>query len=223
MLVSACEIRQDAALGATRRRFFRSVAAIFGAAAVAETMLAQSSTGTSTGDVGVLNFALSLELLEANFYTQGLKQFSSVDFANGAFAANLGTTINGDVYAFLSLIRDHENNHVHQITNLITSMGGVPVAACNYFFTATSADQFIATAMTLENTGVSAYDGSVNLISSASVKTAAAQIATVEGRHAAYLNLLNGQSPFPAAFDSAQSQTQIQQAITPFVSSCPAT
>ena len=49
----------------------------------------------------------------------------------------------------------------------------------------------------LENTGVSAYDGAIAYIKAAKLQTAGATIATVEARHASYLNLINGDLPFP--------------------------
>ena len=55
----------------------------------------------------------------------------------------------------------------------------------------------------LENTGVSAYDGAIAHIQRAALLTAGATIATVGARHASYLNLLNGDVPFPRAFDEA--------------------
>jgi hypothetical protein len=54
-----------------------------------------------------------------------------------------------------------------------------------------------------------AYDGALPLIESPDLQRAGATIATVEARHASYLNLLNGDDPFPAAFDEAKSMEEI--------------
>ena len=59
------------------------------------------------------------------------------------------------------------------------------------------------TAQVLENTGVKAYDGAIAHIESAALLTAGATIATVEARHASYLNLINAMSRSPGAFDNA--------------------
>src|SRR6202011_5330032 len=80
-----------------------------------------------------------------------------------------------------------------------------------------SADSFIGVAMDLENTGVMAYDGAISLVQSASLRTTAA---TVEARHAAYLNQLNGVSPFPNAFDTPASASTILTAATTFLAGC---
>jgi rubrerythrin len=192
-------------------------AALFGAGPL---LIGSLSAQTTTSDVTLLNYALSLENLEAAFYTQGLTQFSSADFANSTFIQNFGNVIGGDVYAYLSLIRDHEEQHVRTLQSVITSLGGTPVKPCTYNFGYKTADQFISVAAILENTGVMAYDGALSQISSASLKTAAATIATVEARHASYLNLLNGVSPFPASFDTAATSTAILAAAAKYITAC---
>jgi len=75
----------------------------------------------------------------------------------------------------------------------------------------------------LENTGVMAYDGAIRYVDTGDFLQAGAQIATVEARHAAYLNLLNRTSPFPDAFDMGKLPSQIIAAVkaTGFIVSCP--
>jgi len=73
----------------------------------------------------------------------------------------------------------------------------------------------------LENTGQTAYDGVLNGITNSAYAQTAAQIATVEARHAAYLNTLTGASPFPNAFDPTNNVSTIVSAVTPFITSCP--
>ena len=163
---------------------------------------------------------MTLENLEAAFYTQGLAQFSSADFGNSTFIQNFGAVIGGDVYAYLSLIRDHEMQHVRTIQSLVTGLGGTPAGACTYSFGYKTADDFVTLAALLENTGVMAYDGAISQISSASLKTAAMTIATVEARHASYLNILTGAAPFPASFDTAASSAQILAAAGKYITAC---
>ena len=66
----------------------------------------------------------------------------------------------------------------------------------------TDADAFLATAAALENTGVSAYDGAGQFLADPELLTAAGSIVAVEARHASYLNLITGEVPFPAAFET---------------------
>jgi len=117
------------------------------------------------------------------------------------------------------VIRGHEETHVDTLTGVIVDLGGVPVeeAPCYNFVEAyRSVANFLATAQLLENTGVSAYDGAIALIDSPALQTAGATIATVEARHAAYLNDLNGDSPFPDAFDTPLSMAEVLAAAAPF-------
>jgi len=83
---------------------------------------------------------------------------------------------------------------------------------------------FLETAQLLENTGVMAYDGAIRYVDAGANLQAGAQIATVEARHAAYLNLINRDSPFPDAFDMGKKPSEIVAAVkaTGFIVSCPA-
>jgi rubrerythrin len=200
-----------------RREMFMRSAALFGAGTLLTSSLSAQSPPT---DVTLLNYALTLENLEAAFYTQGLAQFASADFGNSTFIQNFGAVIGGDVYAYLSLIRDHETQHVRTLQALITGLGGTPVKPCTYNFGYKTADGFVTLAALLENTGVMAYDGALSQIQSSSIKTAAATIATVEARHASYLNLLTGTSPFPASFDTAATSVAILAAAAPYITAC---
>ena len=203
-----------------------NAAIIAGAALVASTLNAQTTTVT---DLDVLQYALTLERLEANFYTEGLKRFTPSDFSGGTFSQNLGNpndlfggdNVTGDVYSYLLLIRDHEQTHVRTLIRTIQSLGGTPKPVCTYNFNYTGIDSFLATAKVLEDTGVSAYDGAVRLIKNPAILQAAATIATVEGRHASYLRLITGDSPFPNAFDPAKTMTEILAAAGAFITSCP--
>ena len=134
---------------------------------------------TAPSDVnGVLNFALTLEYLEAEFYTKGAPVHSS-----NAGAAGLTT------------IRNDENNHV---TLLKSVLGANAVAKPTFDFTAhgnfpdpfnaANYDVFLALAQAFEDTGVRAYKGQAGtLMSNKTVLTAALNIHSVEARHAAHI------------------------------------
>ena len=109
---------------------------------------------------------------------------------------------------------------------MIRSLGGRPVPAYNFNKTAfTSVEKFIAVAQFLENTGVKAHDGAIAHIERAKLLTAGATIATVEARHASYLNLINGDVPFPSAFDTPVAPRATCKAVQAenggFIVSCP--
>lgn len=213
----------------SRRDFFASAGAALATAGVVGSGVVgnlQAQT-TANGDIDILNFALRLERLEAAFYTQGLARFSATDFGNSALVKSIGG-LSGSVYSLFQNIQQHEMTHVAQISGVITQLGGTLVPPDCYSFSAYGTDfttfktveSFIAVAMVLENTGVMAYDGAIALITSPTIRTAAATIATVEARHASYLNLLNGQNPFPAAFDTPATAADILAAASKFIANC---
>jgi rubrerythrin len=160
------------------------------------------------GDIAVLNYALTLEHLEYAFYRDGLVTYANdADFPTG-------------VRARLVEIRDHEKAHVDALTQTIQGLGGKPVAEACYDFGYTTANQFLDVAQLLENTGVMAYDGAIASIKSGELQTTGATIATVEARHASYLNNVNGDDPFPDAFDTPKSQQEILAAAGGFIVAC---
>ena len=164
---------------------------------------AQEMTG-----MDVLNYALTLEHLEYSFYRDGIGLFT---FGNDSRGASIDTN--------LAAIRDHEMAHVDTLTQVITDLGGDPVAEATYDFGDAYTDPaaFLATAMALENTGVSAYDGAGQYIDDPDLLTAAGSIVAVEARHASYLNLLNGQVPFPDAFEKPLTQDEVLAIAGPFI------
>ncbi len=232
--------------GPTRRTLLRN-GALGGGALVAGGALFAAPTvavADTTSDLRVLNFALTLEHLEATFYTDGLQHFSRADFdrarhpgigrlldAFGFHFPGFGGGRRRHLYDYLKLIREHEQTHVDALTSVISSLGGTPVPRCKYNFETTaytSVKQFLSVAQALENTGVNAYDGAIHLLNGSTagsypkdLLTTGATIATVEARHASYLNLVNGDVPFPAAFDTPKLPSEICKIAGQFIVSCP--
>jgi rubrerythrin len=161
-----------------------------------------------TSDIDVLNYALTLEHLEYAFYRDGIGLFT---FGNDSRGQSIDTN--------LAAIRDHEGAHVETLTSVITDLGGEPVAEATYDFGDAYTDPmaFLATAAALENTGVSAYDGAGQFITDPELLTAAGSIVAVEARHASYLNLLNGELPFPAAFETPLTMDEVLEIAGPFL------
>ncbi|MEO5741655.1 MAG: ferritin-like domain-containing protein, partial [Vicinamibacterales bacterium] len=222
--------------GGTRRTFLRQ-AAVGGSMVVGAGALVGSAAAghlDTVEDVDVLNFALTLEYLEASFYVAALggAGTTGVPGSPGAFSegqitgskvfAGLGGRIRSTGYDYLTDIRDHEVTHVD---TLVGALGTAAVPACTFDFSSAlgSVEAFVATGQVLENTGVKAYDGAIRYVDTGDYLQAAAQIATVEARHAAYLNLLNRTPPIPDAFDTGLLPSQIVTAVlgTGFVVSCP--
>ena len=121
---------------------------------------------------------------------------------------------------YLTQISADEAAHVETLTSVITSLGGTPVAEGQYDVSSALVDAsaFLATAMALENTGVSAYTGAAQyLIDNDELLTAALTIHGVEARHAAYLNILNEENPFPDAFDKPLTPAEVVEIAGPFI------
>jgi hypothetical protein len=148
----------------------------------------------SSSVLSVLNFALTLEIIEATFYKTGLG------------ASGLVTDT-----AYITHIYNDENNHVNFLTSAISAAGGTPVTASEFKyvdFTAGGGSQagpfanvftnyqtFLAVAETFEDTGVRAYKGQApNLLGNQTYLTAALDIHSVEARHASAIRYLRATS-----------------------------
>lgn len=203
----------------SRRRFLTGSAALLGGGALAAALPGMASAHTTDNpptDIDVLNYALTLEHLEYAFYRDGLKRFSAESFRNADVFNGLGSYLRGTAYNRFQQIRNHEGAHVATLTSVIKSLGGKPVPESKYNFKTTaftSVAKFVSVAQFLENTGVKAYDGAIAHIEAAKLLTAGATIATVEARHASYLNLINKDNPFPSAFDTPVAPRTICKAI----------
>jgi hypothetical protein len=156
-------------------------------------------------DIDVLNYALTLEHLEAAFY------LLAGDYT-------LGTDAYGNsIDAWAAVAGEHEAAHVATLTQVITQLGGEPVMAADYDFGVRDAQGFLATAAVLENVGVAAYDGAGQYLADPGLLTAAGSIVAVEARHAAYFNLVTGESPFPAAFETPMTPDEVLAAAGGFI------
>ena len=165
-------------------------------------------------DLNTLNYALVLEQLESYFYATALSNFSAAAFTAAGF--------NSSVYAYFTTIASNEQIHVATLRAVISARGGTPVPNCTYTFPVVTIADLLRVAGLLENTGVSAYDGAANAITDTALQQVAATIATVEARHAAIINALNGASPFPGTNDTALTPAVVVAAASAF-QSCPFT
>lgn len=156
-----------------------------------ESTSGSSSTTTTTmsedmasqfgeGDLGIVNYALTLEFLEAGFYDAVIK--------TGLFK--------GDDLALIKVIGDHEHQHVDALTATAKKLG-TPADEPKAEFPLDSAEEVLMLAATVENLGASAYLGQAGAIEDPEILAAALAIHTVEARHAAVLNVLIGDSPTP--------------------------
>ncbi len=189
--------------GHTRASFFvRGGALVGGGLALGSLPIAFAGAagGLSKGDVKILNYALTLEYLEAAFYAEAVEKGK----------------LTGNAAGFAKLVGAHEAAHV---TALKGTLGSQAVKSPKFDFMGTTAsnDTFLKTAMTLEDTGVSAYQGQATNIQSPQVLTAAGAILAVEARHASWVRDLIGHggdpSPAPEAFSKPMSMSAVLGAV----------
>ncbi|HEX8105641.1 MAG TPA: ferritin-like domain-containing protein [Solirubrobacteraceae bacterium] len=209
-------IREAAeAAGIDRRNFLRTGAiagggivagsAFFGLLDAAEAKIS-TKRPSKKNDIKILNYALTLEFLEAAFYEQAVRnQVAQSDPVVAKFAA---------------VVAAHEAQHVKFLKKALGSKA-VDEPTFDFGDTVTDLAKFKATAQVLEDTGVSAYAGQGPNIKQRPVVQAALSIHSVEARHAAWIRFLNyggtgtdANLPAPADFDKALSEKKVLKAVT---------
>ncbi len=194
----------------TRRDFFKALAAASVGAAAGTSLFTSKKAlaqigGTQEGDAGILNFALTLEFLERDFYQMALD----------------AGVLSGQALGVVTNLRDHEAAHVDAITAALQGAGATPAPKPQFTFppdALASQDSVIQLASVLEPTGVGAYLGAGPMIQNPDFLEAAGTIAGVEGDHVVAIKNLQGVVP-PAnvAFEQALTKDEVLAAVAPFL------
>ena len=182
-----------AASGDTRAAFLAKAGLLGGGlAGLAALGTPAIAAASHKSDVAILNYALTLEYLEAAFYTQAERK--------GA--------LRGELRSFAIVVGGHERAHVKALK---AALGRKAVAKPKFDFQGTTEDprKFAATAQALEDTGVSAYAGQAPNVHDDEVLRAALAIHTVEARHASWIRDYLGAPPAPDAFDKPRTMKQV--------------
>lgn len=170
----------------------------------AGTVAGASTTTTATsgsGDLGIVNYALTLEYLEAQFYDKVI--------ASGLFS--------GRNLAVIKAFGAEEHEHVAALKTVAAKLG-TPAIEPTGKFPLTNAAAVTKLAATVENLGAAAYLGQAGNIKSKEILAAALSIHSVEARHAATLDLVLGQSPTPdGAFGVPMTMAQVMKVVKPFI------
>ena len=154
-------------------------------------------------DIDILNFALTLEYLEQDFYAQAVGR----------------RRLRGETLRFAQVVANHERTHVVFLRRVL---GAKAVRKPRFDFKDTTTNQakFQATADVLEATGVHAYLGQVPNIKNKTVLVGAGRILPVEARHAAWIRDIRfrggrtpPQTPAPASFEDGFSKARILQIV----------
>jgi rubrerythrin len=167
---------------------------------------ARAAKGDS--DRQILNYALSLEYLQAAFYTEAERLKS----------------LEGKFRDQARVVGSHERAHVAALKSLL---GKAAIKAPRFDFQGVTEDQkkFRETAVAFEDLGTAAYKAEAPKIKNPEYLAAAIRVHSVEARHAAWIRRLAGALPAPAAFDEPKSQKQVKRLVasTKFVVADPVT
>ncbi|WP_223648300.1 ferritin-like domain-containing protein [Hymenobacter psoromatis] len=196
----------------SRRAVFKHLGTVAQRTALAATpvllagVFQKAYAGTNADSpVDILNYALTLEYLEADFYAKFI--------ASGLVPTGAPTTA-------ITKIKQHEDGHVNLLKGTISALGGTPTAPVQFSQSVFNANNSYAALLTiaqvLEDTGVRAYKGrAAELVVGASngltastqvtLLTTALQIHSVEARHAAHIRLMRGQTPWVSNSDDVAS------------------
>jgi hypothetical protein len=196
---------EDSVAGDTRADFFRK-AAVGGGAVIGSGVLLGGlpdlalAKPSKKQDVKILNYALTLEYLEAAFYKEALQKAG----------------LTGSALSAAKIVSRHENAHVKFLKSQLKSKA---VKKPKFDFGTATANQanFLKTAVVLEDTGVKAYSGQAARIKQTAVIHAAVSILTVEARHASYLRSLNGQTFAPRSFDKRAGMASVLKKAKPYI------
>ena len=196
------------------RRTFLKWAGLVGAGAsmvaggvLAAPTVAQAAELAPTGvnnDVDILNYALVFEYLESDFYATALSK----------------SLLTGRDLELIETIASHERQHIAAVAGTIKALGGKPISKPKFRYPAESwlsRAGLLKNAATLEEIGVTAYQGQISLIKSADVLAQTAAIAGVESRHASIIAMLAAQQSFPTPIEQHRSKTEVLGIIKPLL------
>jgi ferritin-like protein len=199
----------EAGVPAETRRDFLLGTLAGGGAALAALVLAEPGHAASKSDVAILNYALTLEYLQAAFYTEAERRKA------------LRTRLAQQTTRVLGAV---ERAHVTALRN---ALGAAAVARPTFDFRGTTEDEdaFIKTAVAFEDLGTAAYKGQAHRLESPALLAAAVSIHSVEARHAAWIRYLAGAPPASSAFDEPKTMAETQRLVasTGFIVATPST
>ena len=191
---------QGMSRGAFLVRGALATSAVYGAASVTPWVTGALAQGGG-GDVDILNFALTLEYLEADFYAK----------------VNNSGMLKGKVADLAKRFGNEEQAHVDALIALIKKAGGKPAVAPKTTFPLDDERSILKLAATVENLGARAYLGQAAHIQDKEILAAALSIHSVEARHAAVLNLATGAKPAPDAFATPVTADEVLKTVKPFL------
>jgi hypothetical protein len=182
--------------GDSRAGFLRK-ATVGGAALLGALAAAPEASAQSPGDVAILNYALTLEYLQAAFYTEAERE--------GALRGNAARAV--------AVVGPVERAHV---TAFLKALGSAAVKRPAFNFRGTTESQklFLRTAVAFEDLAVGAYKAQAPRLQSPSVLGVAVSIHSVEARHAGWMRRLAGVVPAAKPFDDALDKPEVLRIVS---------
>jgi rubrerythrin len=168
-------------------------------------MAEQEMQAAGRRDLEIVQYALTLEHLETDFYNAVIDS---------------GVVTNRKLAETAKLIRDAEQAHVDTLTGVVKDLGGTPMRPKTTFDSVLEGGEMMVleTAATVENLGAAAYLGQAGRIKSKDLLAAALSIHSVEARHAAALNQVVGKTIVPdGAFAKPASMEEVLPQVKPFL------
>jgi hypothetical protein len=185
--------------GLTRSSFILrgalAAGSVYGLSAVTP-FVSQALAETGGGDAEILNFALTLEYLQASFYTEA----EQIGALRGALAHQA------------HVVGMHERAHVKAFKQLL-GPAAIKEPTFNFHGVTENPDAFRSTAVAFEDLATAAYKEQAPLIKSKSYLAGALAIHSVEARHAAWIRRLAGFLPAAHAFDDPLSDAKVVQIV----------
>lgn len=182
------------------RRAFAKTSAVASVGIIGSALLASAPVSAQTlTDADILNFALNLEYLEAEFYTKAttgktIEQFGVGVSGSGTAGPTTGgrkISLGSSTMAIMDEIAENEREHVVFLRDALGPAAVAKPAINLDALGAFSTDrQFLALARAFEDVGVSAYGGAAKLIQNPDTLEAAARIALTEAYHAGNVRLI---------------------------------
>ena len=178
--------------GETRAGFLGK-AVVGGAALLGALAVPSVGKAAAASDVAILNYALTLEYLQAAFYTE---------------TERLGA-VGGELKRVPRQLGAVERAHVAALKG---ALGRAAVKRPSFDFGGVTEDnsKFLKTAVAFEDLGAAAYKAQAARIKAPALLAAAVSIHSVEARHAAWMRFLAGVTPAAAAFDKGKPISEVR-------------
>ncbi len=181
----------------TRRAFLAALAGATGVIGVGVLAVGRAdAAGLTKSDRAILNFALTLEYLQASFYTE----------------AERAGALRGPVKVQARVVGSHERAHVAALQGVLGA-SATPEPRFNFKGVTESRAGFVRTAVAFEDLAVAAYKAQLPALHAPGVLASALAIHSVEARHAAWIRRLAGVVPASQAFDKPEGAAAVAKVV----------